>query len=152
PGYQMVIYDGAFGGDSTTLTADQSCLVNNGEGRTSGNWNDVISTVRVQAIPTSQPPSIGIGTTVLASSGVQVGTQLEYPPGNGTTNASVGYFDQGDSISFSNVNLTGAGGLSMRVAGANSGGQVQVRADSAAGTLLGTFTMSSTGGWQTWQS
>jgi beta-glucanase (GH16 family) len=155
PGYQVVIYqtDG-FAGYSTVLTGNTACLVDTGAGRASGNWNDDTSSFRVQAIDTSTPPQIGVGSTVKAADGTQYGTQLEYAPGNGSTETTVGYFDgPNDFVKFSNVNLTGVAGLNMRIAGdaSTTGKQMEVRADSATGgTLLGTYTMASTGGWQTW--
>jgi beta-glucanase (GH16 family) len=151
PGYQLVVYDADnFGGNSATFTGQTSCLVNSNVNKPTGNWNDQISSLRVQAIPITNPPVIGVGDTVRASNGVQVGTQLEYSPANGTTGTSVGYFDQGDAISFQNVNMTGVGGVDMHIAGANSGGVLEAHLDSAAGTLLGSYTMASTGGWTTW--
>ncbi|QKG52550.1 beta-1,3-glucanase family protein [Hymenobacter sp. BRD67] len=46
-GYQVVLYaDDNFGGASLTVTANNSCLVNNALG--SGNWNDQTSSLRVQ--------------------------------------------------------------------------------------------------------
>jgi beta-glucanase (GH16 family) len=156
PGYQLVAYyDDNFSGYSATYTGQTSCLVNSSVNLPSGTWNDQISSLRVQAIPSGGGgggggTTYGVGDTVRAEKGVQVGTQFEYSPNNGTSGTSVGYFDQGDSISFANVNFTGVGGMDMHVAGSNSGGVMEVHADSASGTLLGSYTMSSTGGWQTW--
>jgi hypothetical protein len=53
-------------------------------------------------------------------------------------------------MAFPGINLTGVTGMNMRIAGANSGGVVEFRIDSATGTLLGSYTMASTGGWATW--
>jgi hypothetical protein len=93
----------------------------------------------------------GVGDTVQAESGTfnatacaGVGVCTE----NGGT--SVGYFDAGDYMAFSNMNLDGATGMDLRIAGEVAGGVMQVRADSCGGTLLGSYTMQATGGWATW--
>ena len=91
-----------------------------------------------------QGGSSGTGVTIQAESGTQSGTQLE----NGNT--TVGFFDAGDYMAFSNVNMNSVTSLDLRVAGLNSGGVMEVRLDSVSGTLLGSYTMSSTGGWATW--
>lgn len=86
----------------------------------------------------------GTGIRVEAERASLAGVQLE---NNGTT---VGFFDAGDTLAFPGMNLTGVTGMDMHIAGANSGGTVEFRIDSATGTLLGTYTMSTTGGWTTW--
>jgi beta-glucanase (GH16 family) len=151
PGYQVVLYqDINFSGFTTTLTGQTNCLTDTSAGRSYGTWNDDVTALRVQAVSTSQPPASGVGHTFRAETGVGAGTQFEYPTANGSTGTTVGYFDSGDTITFNNVNLTGVGGLNMRLAGANSGGVMEVHADSATGTLLGSYTMAATGSWQTW--
>lgn len=42
------------------------------------------------------------------------------------------------------------GDVVLRVASATSGGKIEVRLDSATGTVVGTCTVAGTGGWQTW--
>jgi glucosylceramidase len=86
----------------------------------------------------------GIGIKVEAERGSLSGVQIE---NNGTT---VGFYDAGDYMAFPGINLTGVTGMNLRIAGANSGGVVEFRIDSPTGTLLGTYTMTSTGGWTTW--
>ncbi|WP_327011810.1 family 43 glycosylhydrolase [Dactylosporangium sp. NBC_01737] len=64
---------------------------------------------------------------------------------------NVGWIDNGDSIKVKGVAFgTGAGSFSARVASGAAGGRIEVRLDSATGTLAGTCTVSGTGGWQTW--
>jgi hypothetical protein len=47
-GYRAVMYQNDnFSGFSTTLTGSTSCLVNTSAGRTAGNWNDDISSLRI---------------------------------------------------------------------------------------------------------
>jgi fibronectin type 3 domain-containing protein len=47
---------------------------------------------------------------------------------------------------------TTAASFSARVASATTGGQIEVRLDSATGPLVGTATVSGTGSWQAWQT
>ena len=51
-------------------------------------------------------------------------------------------------------NLFGAGATSFEasVASETSGGNIEIRLDSENGTLVGTCTVSGTGGWQTWET
>lgn len=88
--------------------------------------------------------SPGTNVTIQAESGTQTGTQLE----NGNT--TVGFFDAGDHMAFANVNMNSVTSLELRVAGLNAGGVMEARLDSPTGTVLGSYTMTSTGGWATW--
>ena len=64
---------------------------------------------------------------------------------------SVGFIDNGDYIKVKGVAFdTGASSFSARVASAASGGRIEVRLDSATGTLVGTCNVAGTGGWQSW--
>ena len=65
-------------------------------------------------------------------------------------NTDVGYFNGGSWLAYSNVTLTGVQSLVLNIAAANSGGVFTVNMDSATGTQLGSYTVSSTGGWTTW--
>jgi hypothetical protein len=58
----------------------------------------------------------------------------------------------GNYIVYNNVNLTpgGASGFRARMASATSGGTLALHLDSATGTLIGSCTVGSTGGWQNW--
>lgn len=61
--------------------------------------------------------------------------------------------ENNDSIKVRSVDFgTGATSFSARVASAGSGGTLEVRLDSASGTLLGTCTVPGTGGAQKWQT
>jgi hypothetical protein len=88
--------------------------------------------------------SNGIGIRLEAENSTMSGVQLE---NNGTT---IGYFDAGDYMAFPGVNLNGVTGMNMHVAGPNSGGVTEFRIDSPTGTLLGSYTMATSGGWTTW--
>lgn len=62
----------------------------------------------------------------------------------------VGSVSNGSYTVYNNVNLTGVVTFIARVASAGAGGSIQVREDSASGTLLGTCTVAPTGCWQGW--
>ncbi|MGW4802376.1 carbohydrate-binding protein, partial [Nonomuraea sp. NPDC004297] len=79
-----------------------------------------------------------------AQQGVQVAAH-----GGAEGGATVGFTDNGDWISFKPYVLAGATGVSARVSSGGPGGTIEVRAGSATGTLLGTLTVPSTGGWDT---
>ncbi|MEU0227381.1 carbohydrate-binding protein [Streptomyces sp. NPDC006284] len=80
------------------------------------------------------------------SSGVQVVTHT--PAHGGRT---VGHIENGDWISFQPYALGNTTAFTARVSSAGSGGTIEVRAGSPAGTLLGTATVPVTGGWETFQ-
>ncbi|MFD0671227.1 carbohydrate-binding protein [Cohnella sp. GCM10027633] len=65
---------------------------------------------------------------------------------------NVGFIDNGDYLSFNNINFgsPGATSVQLRVASNASGGNVEVRLGSATGTLAGTCAVPGTGGWQNW--
>ncbi len=59
--------------------------------------------------------------------------------------------ENGDYIKVKGVDFgSGAVSFDARVASAASGGKIELRLDSPTGTLVGTCTVSGTGGWQTW--
>jgi hypothetical protein len=58
--------------------------------------------------------------------------------------------ENGDWSAYTNINLAGVNTFVARVASTNSGGSIQIRLDSAAGTLLGTCQVPNTDGVQTY--
>ncbi|MDF2596950.1 MAG: putative secreted protein, partial [Clostridia bacterium] len=66
----------------------------------------------------------------------------------------VGGGSNGDYIAFKNVDFGSAAitSINVKVATANSGGTVEFHLDSPTGTLLGSWTAASTGGWQNWST
>ncbi len=62
----------------------------------------------------------------------------------------LGYIMSGDYVVYNSINLADMKSFEARVASAGSGGAIQVRLDSATGTLIGSCTVPVTGGWQTW--
>ncbi|MCY9656825.1 glycoside hydrolase N-terminal domain-containing protein [Paenibacillus chondroitinus] len=82
----------------------------------------------------------------------QSGVQLESASDKGT-----GYdltsIDNNDYTVYNNVDFgSGAASFSARVASNGPGGTIEFRLGSVAGTLAGTCTVPSTGGWQIWQT
>ncbi|NBI27767.1 carbohydrate-binding protein [Chengkuizengella marina] len=64
---------------------------------------------------------------------------------------NVGWTDDGDYISFSNVDFNaGKSSIDVRVATQSEGGTIELRLDSITGSLIGTVNISNTGGWQSW--
>jgi hypothetical protein len=63
----------------------------------------------------------------------------------------VGYITNGCWTKLKGVDFgSGASTFYARVASAGSGGNIELRLDSLAGTLIGTCAIAPTGGWQTW--
>ncbi len=94
-------------------------------------------------------------TTIQAESfNAQSGTQTETTTDTGG-GQNVGYIANGDWLQFNNVNFGAASPATVQVrvaSGAAAGvtGTVQFRLDSTTGPLIGSVTVSPTGGWQTW--
>jgi hypothetical protein len=64
---------------------------------------------------------------------------------------NLGRIENGDYVKVKGVAFgTGASSFSARVASGTSGGRIEVRLDSATGTLVGTCNVAGTGGWQNW--
>ncbi|GIH50307.1 lectin [Microbispora rosea] len=64
---------------------------------------------------------------------------------------NVGFIENGDYIKVKGVGFgNGATSFSARVASGASGGKIELRRDSATGTLMGTCDVPGTGGWQNW--
>jgi alpha-galactosidase len=63
---------------------------------------------------------------------------------------AIGYTENGDYAVYSNVDFgDGAKSFKARVSSASNGGKIELRLDSATGTLVGTCAVPATGGWQT---
>jgi hypothetical protein len=64
---------------------------------------------------------------------------------------SIGYIENGDYAVYNDVNFSnGAKSFKARVSSATSGGNIEIRLDSATGTLVGTCAVPATGDWQKW--
>ncbi|WP_175288707.1 carbohydrate-binding protein [Flagellimonas eckloniae] len=62
----------------------------------------------------------------------------------------VGFIENGEWISFNNMDLTCATSVQARVSCNTSGGDIEVRLGGVSGTLIGTIPVSNTGGWNSW--
>jgi glucose/arabinose dehydrogenase len=71
--------------------------------------------------------------------------------GSAEGGSTAGFTDDGDWISFEPYALGDARTFTARIASAGPGGTIEVRAQSVTGTLLGTVTVPSTGGWESYQ-
>ena len=109
-------------------------------------------------IPTPTPtPVTPTPTTITQSAFSQIeaesynsqsGIQTE-SCGEGGQN--IGYIENGDYVVYNNIDFgSGATSFQARVASATSGGNIELRLDSTTGTLIGTCSVTGTGGWQTW--
>ncbi|HVJ19860.1 MAG TPA: carbohydrate-binding protein, partial [Polyangiaceae bacterium] len=139
----FILLNFAMGGAGGTTSTPNSALFPSAASYTAQQVME-IDYVKVMAINNDAPQNYALNSTVQAEAGTQVGTQLE----NGNT--TVGFFDGGDSMCFSNVTMNGITGLNMRIASANAGGVVEARLGSPTGTLIGSHTVAATGGWTTW--
>lgn len=98
------------------------------------------------------PPMIGTlhpytrqeAETIAFSSGLKTETCSE-------GSMVVSYINNDDYIKVKGVAFgAGAKSLSARASSAGSGGKIEVRMGSTSITLVGTYTVAVTGGWQTW--
>jgi arabinoxylan arabinofuranohydrolase len=109
-------------------------------------------TIPTIQMTTGGPPQVGTldpyvrqeAETIAWSSGVETEVCSE-------GGIAVSSINNGDYIKVKGVAFgTGAKSFNARVASANSGGKIELRLGSATGTLVGTCSVASTGGWQTW--
>lgn len=78
------------------------------------------------------------------TTGGQTGTQTENA---GTT---VGYIEGGDQLYYTGITMDGIKSLQVHYAKGVAGGSIEVRLDSATGTLLGSWSPTMTADWTTW--
>ena len=142
----MVLYenDNFIGGMRwQTLTASNSCLVNNVLG--TGNWNDKTTSLRVQTATASfsrqleaEAANVNNGMVVEACTDAGGGQDM-------------GYIDAGDYLVWNAINFptTGTYLIEYRVASGAGGGTIS--SDLNAGSIqLGNTAIAGTGGWQNW--
>ncbi|WP_199613849.1 carbohydrate-binding protein [Paenibacillus alkalitolerans] len=67
------------------------------------------------------------------------------------TGLRVGSLQPGDWVAYSDVSLTGMRSIDFRFASAGSG-TMRIRLGSPTGTIIGTFNITTTGGWQNWNT
>ena len=141
-GYQVILYENdSYTGNSLTVTASNSCLVNNALG--TGNWNDKATSLRVQAASAAFSKQLE-AEAANVNNGMLVETCSEGGQDMGT-------IDAGDYLVWNGITFptTGSYLIEYRVASATSGGTIS--ADLNAGNIqFGNTTIPGTGGWQNW--
>jgi arabinoxylan arabinofuranohydrolase len=105
-----------------------------------------MSTTGAPQVGTLNPYTRQEAETIAWESGVETEASTE-------GGMNVGYLENGDWIKVKGAAFgAGARSFTARVASAAAGGRIELRLDSTGGTLVGTCTVSGTGGWQTWTS
>ncbi|MFJ3669800.1 glycoside hydrolase family 16 protein [Streptomyces sp. NPDC090106] len=120
---------------------------------------DYVQVLSASGSGTTPPPTGGVdayGTIQAEAYNSQSGISTETTTDTGG-GQNIGYIANGDWALYQNVNFgsTAATQFRARIAsGAASGvgGLVEVRLDSRSNAPIGSFSLSSTGGWQTWQT
>ena len=141
---------GGAGGTTTTGTGGTSGTPDAGPGNPLVPGRSMSCESPPLAVPTQHiEAECAFGPTAgncAGTSGGQQGTQLQ---DNSTT---VGYIEGGDTLWYSGLTLDGVDTLTLRYSKGADGGNVEIRLDGATGTLLGTFTPTSTNGWTSWNT
>ena len=98
--------------------------------------------------PTPSSPRSAYSQLEAESYDSQSGIQTE---NCGEGGQNIGYIENGDYTVYNNIDFEGgAVSFQARVAGATSGGTIEIRIDSITGTLIGTCSVAGTGDWQAW--
>lgn len=120
--------------------------------QSSGSANVYMNDIRIGS---SQPP---ITTTRSAFSTIEAeqynstNSSTLQVIGTGNNGSGIGYIENGNTVTYSNIDFgSGAAGFSATVA-TEVNTSIQIRSDSATGTLLGTLNVGSTGSWNTYQT
>ncbi|WP_317197644.1 carbohydrate-binding protein [Neotamlana laminarinivorans] len=109
---------------------------------------DELDSELVETNPTSTALSANLNSIIQAEAySSQSGVQIA---GSGSR---VGYINNGDWIRFDDFDYSGASSVSIQASSGNSGGIIEFRAGSpTGGDLLGTVSVSNTGGWANMQT
>lgn len=102
-------------------------------------------TASIEAKNSSCPTTLIESENYNNMSGVEIRTSQDTGGGQ-----MVGQIHNGDWCMYSNIDLTCATNVEARVASFQVGGDIEVRIDSVNGTLIGTISQGTTGGWQDW--
>jgi glucose/arabinose dehydrogenase/PKD repeat protein/type 1 glutamine amidotransferase len=87
------------------------------------------------------------GEAFTSGSGVQAASHASASGGS-----TLGYIEDGDWAGYASVSTAGARSFTARVSSDGAGGTIEIRSDSATGTLLGTVTVPNTGGWENFRT
>ena len=151
---------GASGNLAAAAGGTTSRAGGNGEnaGSAGGTKSTASPTLQPNKVMTCETPGLAVATQRIeaecafgvstgnckGTAGGQQGTQLQ---DNSTT---VGYFEGGDFLFYSGLKMSGIDTMQIHYAKGVDGGKIEVHVDSAAGQLVGTWTPTSTGAWETW--
>jgi hyaluronate lyase len=81
------------------------------------------------------------------------GVGVYHPTTDASGESHINEAHDGDWLRYDNVNFaSGVSSASLRIAGHNSGGIIELRTGSMSGTLIGSASISSTGGWDQWSN
>jgi type 1 glutamine amidotransferase len=97
------------------------------------------------SVTSTPPPAATQGESFTSTGGVQVASH-----GPAIGGQTAGFIDNNDWAAYP-ANLTAAKGVTVRVASAGAGGTIEFRAGSTTGTLLGSVSVPSTGGWESYR-
>jgi hypothetical protein len=101
------------------------------------------SSVATSSSSSSASSAAGVGATIQAESySTMIGTL--------TVGAQMGGWGKSEGLAFNNVNFNGVTSIDLNLSGINAGHIIEIRKGSQTGTLLGSYTMVSTGSWNTY--
>lgn len=103
-------------------------------------------------IPTSwQAPPTGALSQIEAERNSQQWNMCQEVTSDSGSGLNLGCADNSDYLAFERIDFgAGVSSVSARVATATSGGTIEYRLGSPTGTLIGSQSVSNTGGWQSW--
>jgi hypothetical protein len=109
------------------------------------------STPTVTPKPTATPTPTGISAyatfeaeSFSQKSGIETGVCSE-------GGQDIEWIENGDYVVYKNIEFgNGASSFEARVASGSNGGNIEIRLDSTNGKIIGTCSVSNTGGWQSW--
>ncbi|TYQ18192.1 UNVERIFIED_CONTAM: lysophospholipase L1-like esterase [Acetivibrio alkalicellulosi] len=116
--------------------------------------NPTTPTPTTPTMPTNPGPSSRSAfTTIQAEEYNAINSSTMEIIGTGNNGSGIGYIENGNTLTYNNVNFgNGANRFTARVAsGADTPTNIEIRLNSATGTLLGTLQVSSTGGWDSYR-
>jgi len=125
--------------------------------QSSGSANVYKNEIRIGANPTPGPspsPSTRDAfSTIEAEQYNSTNSSTLQEIGTPNNGRGIGYIENGNTVTYSNIDFgsDGATGFSATIA-TEVNTSIQIRSDSATGTLLGTLYVSSTGSWNTYQT
>ncbi|MER5261997.1 family 43 glycosylhydrolase [Actinosynnema sp. NPDC002837] len=111
-------------------------------------------TIPQMTMTTAGPPPVDVLNPYVRQEAETIawGSGIETEP-SAEGGMNIGSLHNGDYTKVRNVAFgAGASSFTARVASATSGGTIEVRLGSAAGTVVGRCTVPNTGGWQAWRS